>query len=153
MTVPVEEIEGNIRDMGYITATPRKEEYSYYKLKDGTIIKVLFRVNHVLVDPTSPQNFDVNFTNIVAVYVPKEKRKPGSFQLHASDTQSNEITEDDMEAVPLRENFSVYDLSNGRVLSVRTVAGQISKKRSYTKEGEPNYAVNTTPVIKIRKQD
>ena len=61
------------------------------------------------------------------------------------------VTDDDMEPEPLKENFSVYELSNGLVLSVKAVAGQISKTKFFTVDGEPVYIVNTTPISKIKK--
>jgi hypothetical protein len=152
LTVANEEVDGWIKDMGYVTVTPRHLEPSYYKLKDGSIIKALIYVNHLIPAPSSPDGFTVSSTNLITAFVPKDKRRPEAFQpYHQADIQSG-ILDDDMEPEPLRENFSVYDLSNGMVLSVKTVAGQISKTRYYTKDGEPIYTVNATPVIKTKKK-
>jgi hypothetical protein len=38
-------------------------------------------------------------------------------------------------------------------MSVKTVAGQISKTKYYTRQGEPIYIVNLNPVIKVKKND
>lgn len=151
MTIAKEEVDGWIKDMGYITITPRTIEPSFYKLKDGTIIKALIHVNHLVPDPRSPQGFGVNSTNIVICYVPKEKRNPMAFQPYSPAELQSGIIDDDMEPEPLRENFSVYDLSNGMVLSVKTIAGQISKTKFYSQEGDPIYLVNTTPIVKVKK--
>lgn len=151
MTIPNEEVEGWIKDMGYVTVKPRVIEPSFYKLKDGTIIKALIHINHLIQDPRSPQGFGVNSSNIIISYVPKDKRNPMAFQpVNPAEFQSN-VIDDDMEPEPLRENFSVYDLSNGMVLSVKTVVGQIGKTKLYNQDGEPIYLVNTTPIIKIKK--
>lgn len=151
MTIPHEEVDGWIKDMSYVTVTPRTLEPSYYKLKDGTIIKALIHVNHLIADPRSTQGFAVNSINIVSCYVPKEKRTPAAFQPYNPAELQSGITDDDMEPEPLRENFSVYDLSNGMVLSVKTVAGQISKTKFFTPDGEPVYLVSTTPIVKVKK--
>ena len=151
LTVPYEEVEGYIKDMGYVTATPKSLEFSFYKLSDGTIIKVLVHVNHLTPDPKSTQGFAINSTNMMVAYVPKEKRNPAAFQSYNSTELQKSIIEEDMEPEPLRENFSVYDLSNGMILSVKTVAGQINKTKCYTQDGEPIYLVNTTPIVKIKK--
>ena len=151
MTIANEEVDGWIKDMSYVTVTPRTLEPSYYKLKDGTIIKALIHVNHLIADPKSPQGFAVNSINIVSCYVPKDKRNPAAFQPFDPTELRGGIIEDDMEPEPLRENFSVYDLSNEMVLSVKTVAGQISKTKFLTQDGEPVYLVNTTPVVKVKK--
>jgi len=151
MTIANEEVEGWIKDMGYITVTPRTIEPSFYKIKDGTIIRALININHVIADPKSPQGFTVNSTNAVMCYVPKEKRNPAAFQQYDQAELQSGVIDDDMEPETLRENFSVYDLSNGMVLSVKTVVAQISKSKFYTKDGEPIYLVNTTPVLKVKK--
>jgi hypothetical protein len=151
MTIPNEEVESWIKDMGYVTVTPRVIESSLYKLKDGTIIKALIHINHLIQDPRSPQGFGINSSNIIISYTPKAKRNPTAFQpFNPAEIQTG-VIDDDMEPEPLRENFSVYDLSNGMVLSVKTVAGQISKTKFYTPDGEPVYLVNTTPVVKVKK--
>ncbi len=151
MTIAIEEVDGWIKDMSYITVTPKIIEPSYYKLKDGTIIKALIHINHLTPNPKSPDGFAVNSQNIVVVYVPKDKRNPMAFQPFNPAEILNNIIDDDMEPEPLRENFSVYDLSNGMILSVKTVAGQIKKTNFYTQDGEPIYAVSTTPIVKVKK--
>lgn len=151
MTIAKEEVDGWIKDMGYVTITPRTIEPSFYKLKDGTIIKALIHINHLVPDPKSPQGFAVNSSNIIISYVPKEKRNPVAFQpFNPTELQSG-ISDDDMEPEPLRENFSVYDLSNGMVLSVKTIVGQISKTKYCNQDGEPIYLVSTTPIVKVKK--
>ena len=151
MTIPNEEVDVWIKDMSYITVEPIKIEPSYYKLKDGTIIKAHININHLSPDPRSPQGFAVHSSNMTISYVPKEKRNPNAFQPYSQNELQTGIIDDDMEPDVLRENFSVYKLSNGMTLSVKTIAGQISKTKFYTRDGEPVYVVNTTPIIKVKK--
>jgi len=151
LVVPEEEIESNIKEMGYITVKPRVVYPSYYKLKDGAIIKALININHLIADPKSPEGFAVSSTNTIVVFVSKEKRNPIAYQPYNPAELQSGIIDEDMEAEPLRENFSVYDLSNGMVLSVKTVVGQISKTKYYTRDGEPVYLVNANPIIKVKK--
>jgi len=151
MTIPHEEVDGWIKDMEYITVAPRTLEPSFYKLKDGTIIKALININHLTADPKSPQGFAINSSNTIVCYVPKEKRNPTAFQPYTQDELQGGIIDEDMEPETLRENFSVYDLSNGMVLSVKTVVAQISKTKFYTPSGESVYLVNSTPVVKVKK--
>ena len=150
--IPVEEIINNIKEMGYITVESKGEiKPSFYKLKDGTIIKALITINHLVADPRSPQGFAVNSNNITTCYVAKENRHPELYRpFNVSDLQSN-VLDEDMEPETLREDFSVYALSNGMTLSVKTVVAQVSKTKFYTADGEPLYMVNTTPIVKIKK--
>jgi len=151
MTIANEEVDGWVKDMGYVTVTPRTLEPSFYKLKDGTVIKAIININHLIPDPKSPQGFAINSSNVVSCYVPKEKRNPAAFQKYDPSELQGGIIDDDMEPETLRENFSVYDLSNGMVLSVKTVVAQISKTKFYTQDGEHVYLVNSTPVVKVKK--
>ena len=151
MAIANEEINVWIKDMEYITVEPVKIEPSYYKLKDGTIIKAHININHLSPDPRSPQGFAINSTNAIISYVPKEKRNPNAFQRYSQTELQTGIIDEDMEPEVLRENFSVYKLSNGMTMSVKTIAGQISKTKFFSQEGEPVYVVNTTPIIKVKK--
>lgn len=151
MVVPEEEIEANIKEMGYITVKPRVIYPSYYKLKDNTIIKALINVNYLVPDPKAPDGFAISSTNTIVSFVSKEKRKPMAYESYNPAELQSGIIDEDMEAEPLRENFSVYDLSNGMVMSVKTVVGQISKTKYYNRDGEPVYLVNANPIIKVKK--
>ena len=64
----------------------------------------------------------------------------------------NKIVEDDVEFEVLQESFSVYDLSNGMVLSLKPVLGQVRKTGVYSKEGEPVYTININPIIKFKRR-
>lgn len=148
--IPEEEIFTNIREMGYITVTPIKIWPSYYKLADGTIIRALVNINYLLSNPSSPEGFTVNSNNSVNAYVSKEKRHPEKFEeYNPSDLQSG-VIDVDVEFEVLRENFSVYEMSNKMKISVKTVVGQIRKTKFYTKEGEPVYIISPNPIIKTK---
>lgn len=149
---PEEEIDANIKDMGYVIATPRALYPSYYKLPDKTIIKALVSINYLIPDPTSPEGYSINSNNMISAFVPKENRRPEKFQQYDPNELQTGIIDDDMDVEVLRENFSVYDLSNGMVLSVKTVVGQIRKTKFFTRDGEPVYLINTNPIIKVKKK-
>lgn len=150
----VEEITKNINEMEYITAEIIGElKPSFYKLKDGTIIRVLININHIVADPEDGQKFSINSSNSIVAYVAKENRHPELHkQFGASDTQSK-IIDEDMEPETLREDFSTYALSNGMTVSIKPVVGQVSKTQLYTIDGEPVYMVNPIPVIKTKKNE
>jgi hypothetical protein len=146
--IPEEEIYSNIVDMGYVTAKPRQSFASFYRLTDGTLLKVVFSLNYLLPDPRQPDAMTINSTNIISTFVSKDKRKPEAFVPHSR----AELREsEDIEFEVLQENFSVYDLSNGFVLSVKPVVAQVLKTKFYNKEGEPIYSVNVNPIVKIKK--
>lgn len=71
--VPEEEINSNIKSMGYVLVTPRRVYPSFYRLSDGTILKVIVNLNHLIPDMQNPDSVGVNSTNITSTYVPKKR--------------------------------------------------------------------------------
>lgn len=155
LVIPEEEISGGIREMGYITVKPRAIYPSYYKLQDGSgaIVEAYVHINYLLADPRAPNGISINSTNIITAFVPKEKRRPEAFVQFTQDELQSNIIDDDVEFEVLRENFSVYDLSNGMVMSLKTVMGQIRKTKFFAITGEPLYMININPIIKIKKAE
>jgi len=150
----VGEITKNINEMEYITAELIGEpKPSFYKLKDGTIIRVLININHVVADPEDGQKFSINSNNSIVAYVPKENRHPELHEKFDPSDIRSKITDEDMELETLREDFTAYALSNGMTISVKPVVGQVSKTQLYTIDGEPVYMVNPTPVIKTKNSE
>jgi len=149
--IPEEEVIQNIRDMGYVNVELATHHPSYYKLDDNTIIKALVQIHALIPNPRNPEGFSVSSTNIINAYVPKENRNPEAFVQYTSQQLNEGIVNEDVNFEVLRENFSVYKLSNGLTLSVKTVVGQIKKSRYFTQDGEPVYIVNTQPIIKVKK--
>ena len=148
--IPEEEIRSNMIDMGYILPSVRHVFPSYYKLGDGTVLKVVVHLNYLLPNPLDPNGFSINATNIFSTFVPKEMRKPEAFTPRVD--LNTGIINEDVEFDVLQENFTVYDLSNNMVLSIKPVVGQIKKTKFYTREGEPIYSVSINPVMKIKKK-
>jgi hypothetical protein len=152
MTVtPEEEIYSNIKNMGYVLAKPRRIFPSFYKLTDGTIIKIDIIMNHLVPDPRQPDGFNINSTNVVSSFVSRDKRKPEAFVPFSPAEPNTGIVDEDVEFDVLQENFSVYELSNGLVMSIKPVLAQVKKTKFYTEMGEPVYTMNFNPIIKVKK--
>ena len=66
-------------------------------------------------------------------------------------TNETNIEFQDLEFEVLKEDFTVYDLSNGFILKVKPVLAQVNKTKSFSFDGEPIYTVNIAPIIKITK--
>jgi hypothetical protein len=150
--IPEEEIYYNIAEMGYITVKQRHLYPSFYKLADGTILKVDLVLNYLTPNPVQQNNWNINSTNIVSSFVPKEKRKPEAFKPYSQSDISKRVEDEDVEFDVLQENFSVYDLSNGFVMSIKPVLAQVRRTGFYSREGEPVYTVNVNPIIKAKKR-
>lgn len=144
-----EEIIKDIKKMGYITCKARVVKPSYYKLDDGTIISALITIDHLTPDPGSPDGIEVNSSTHINAFVPDKDRKPQEFQPYQPHELQSGITDNDVKYEVMSEEFSIYDLSDGKVMSIKTVVGQIIKTKFLTTAGEPVYTVNTNPIVKI----
>ena len=147
-----EEIQDEIKEMDYLIVTPKKLEASYYKLDDGTIIRALVLINAISVVDNDKKSLNINSTNVITAFVPSSRKEPHKFESIIPNTPPP-IQEEDVPYTPLRENFSVYSLSDGSTLSVRTVVGQISKTALYTRSGEPVYNIQVTPIVKSKQMN
>ncbi len=145
-----DEINQDIARMGYILPKVRAQYPSFYKLIDGTILRIIILLNHILPNPNRLDDYDINTTNIVSSFVPIEKRRPESF-ISAATIQQTDVIDEDVEFEVLRENFSVYDLNNGMVMSIKPVLGQVKKTKVYSSQGEPIYITNVNPIVKFKK--
>ena len=151
MNEKAEDIYQKIKDMGYVVATPRgMPKPSFYKLPhDNTILSIMTNVSHLIPHPQDPNGVSVNSSISLHIFVPKEHRKPpSSFRPNVN----LKIIDEDVEYVSLKENFNVYDLSNGMILSVKTIISQIGKTDAYNQEGEPIYKISSQPVTKLKKK-
>lgn len=63
---------------------------------------------------------------------------------------ASSVADRDADYDVLREEFSVYSMSDGTTLSIKAAVGQIDKTGFVAPHGEPTYIVNPLPVTKIR---
>ena len=103
----------------------------------------------MIIDPSDQNKISISSVNHVHVFVEKNKRQQQTETLLQQ--QSLPVLEDDVETIILREEFNVYDLSNGSTMSVKSVTGQVRKLNGYNNNGEYIYNVDSQPVIKIKK--
>jgi hypothetical protein len=105
MITDEDEINNEIKSMGYIIATSSKIIPSYYRLKDNTIIKVIVIINHLIPEKDRPDNFGINSTNIVSTFVPIKERKTESFKSYPLTTNETNIEVQDLEFDVLKEDL------------------------------------------------
>lgn len=151
--IPIEEIENNIVNYGYILVKSKKINPSYYKLEDGAIIEALVRVDSLVQDVNNPSGYSIKTTNVSKVYIPKEKRNPKAFVPFLPSELEGGVINHDVVSEELASDFTDYELSNGGTLSIRTIVNQIKKTKFFTPECEPVYIVIVTPVTKFRAKE
>lgn len=107
-------------------------------------------INHLTSRAGSARDFDVDPSIQVNAFVPSNRRAPDVFVPYSVADLASSIDTSDVKYEVLREEFSVYAMSNGTTISVKAAMGQIDKTKFVTPHGEPVYAVNPFPVTKIR---
>ena len=144
------EINEEIKKMGYVPFVTRMERPNFYRLEDGSILRVYSILNSLIMDPANPQNAQINAQNIMTVFVPQRLRGTPSMQVYTqADYQAN-MENPDMTFETLIENFNVYEVNEKNVMSVKTTVSQVGKTKLFNSVGEPVYLVNTTPIPKFK---
>lgn len=148
-----DQIAKRINAMGYVTCKPVQITPCYYRINDGTdtILRVLIVINHLTPRAGSARDFDVNSSVQVNAFVPVNRRTPGVFVPYSETDLGSSIDTPDVKYEVLREDFSVYSMSDGTTISVKAAMGQIDRTRFVTPQGEPVYVANPVPVTKIRR--
>ena len=80
-----------------------------------------------------------------------EDRKPESFKQDPVTANEPNIKVQDLEFEVLKEDFTVYNLSNRFILKVKPVLAQVNKTKSFSFDGEPIYCKYCSEIIKITK--
>ena len=150
--IPEEEILDYIHGYGYLTVKPREILPSFYKLEDGTILEATIIIESIVPDPRQQSGYQIRTHNYSIAYVPKEERKPAEFKPFNYAEILTDVISEDVRVEILREEFSTYELSNGMVLNIKAVVGQIQKSRKRTELGEPIYSININPIYKFKKK-
>lgn len=152
MIESIAEIEKSKNDMGYITILSSTIESSYFKLENGTIIKAFVYLDNIKKDPKSPQGYAVDASMSSNCYVPKEHLSPDLFEPFPQNSLNVGVVEEDIPFETIRDNFSVYHMSNGITISIKPIIVQIDKTRFFRPTGEAIYFVKQNPLIKIKKK-
>ena len=138
--------------MGYVTVEPEGMlKPSFYRLSDGTVIRVLININHLTSHAGSPQKYGVNWSSAITCYVPKENRRPESYTHFDPAGMRSNILDEDMQYETLTESFNNYSTINGAIVGVKPAVAQVKKTGFCTQDGEPIYGVNVMPVFKVTK--
>lgn len=80
-----------------------------------------------------------------------ENRKPKSFKQDPITANESKIEVQDLEFEVLKEDFTVYNISNEFILKVKPVLAQVNTIKLFSLDGEPIYTVNISLIIKITK--
>ena len=144
------EIFKEFEDQDYVFVASSKIEPSYYRLtEDNTVIRCLTRV-HAIKSTQDGKLVDIMSTNEISAFVESQNRRPELFDPKNIRIKKEDVENDDVKYEVIRENFSVYKLTNGQTLSVKTVVSQITKYSKYNVGGEPLYNVIPNPIMRLK---
>ena len=139
------------KDFEVVEVVSSKEDWSKYKLEDGTILKIRFILIKALretnLDQFGNPVYHLNSQNIVGM-VPL-KSSFGTPSPHITQEElSSSISHEDMKFEAIQEPWNDYELADGTKVRVKLVLSMVSKTDKYESHGEPVYLVNSQPIIK-----
>jgi hypothetical protein len=144
----IDSINEEIRKMGYPSFVPRTEKPNFYRLDDGTILRLYPILNSLT--PTQKHAFQFNIQNNISTFVPKQLRgTPSEVSYDQQQLQEN-IEVFDLSFRPMIEDFNEYEVDSKQILSIKTTPAQISKSKFFNNLGEPIYLVATTMIVKVK---
>jgi len=146
----VKDLAIDFRKMGYTPFTIKIERPNYYRLDDGSILRVYSILNAVTLDASRPDGMSVNEQNVVVAFVPKKLRGEPTNQVYTLEDYNKNMDIEDMKFEIIFEDFNEYDLDGKHILSIKTSLSQVSRVKLYNARGEPIYLVNTAPIPKIK---
>jgi len=149
----IEEINNEIRGMGYTPFVPKTERPNFYRLDDGAIIRIYPILNALYLNPSQMESMQMNIQSNVSTFVPKRLRSDPSNRSYTQEELQTNIDVYDMEFTILDENFNTYDVDSKWILSVKTALSQVSKTKLFSNLGEPIYLVSTTLIPKVKPRN
>ena len=145
----VKDLAEDFREMGYTPFTVKIERPNFYRLSDGSILKICSILNGIEIDQAKLEGMSINAQSIVTAFIPKKLRKQPSNILYTQNDYVKNIDMEDMEFEIIFEDFNQYDLDEKFILSLKTTLSQVSRTKLYNIRGEPIYLTNTAPIPKI----
>lgn len=149
----IEEINNEIRGMGYTPFIPKTERPNFYRLDDGAIIRIYPILNALYLNHSQMESMQMNIQSNVSTFVPKRLRADPSNRSYTQEELQSNIDVYDMEFTILDENFNTYDVDSKWILSVKTALSQVSKTKLFSNLGEPIYLVSTTLIPKVKPRN
>ena len=134
----------------FVDAEIVKEDWSVYKVEDGTIVKVryvLVKARKGTANQFGQPGYDLSMKNIIGMIPrPGGLDKPSVSYDKATLTQS--IEKEDMEFEKIREPWNEYRMSDGSTIKIQAILTIVSRTSKYDENGEQIYLLNFQPIVK-----
>jgi hypothetical protein len=126
-----------------------KEDWSIYKLKDGSTVKIRYILINVLKSPQldvfGNPTYDLNYGTIAGVISDPSLRGPPSSPA-SPEVLGKSIVEKDIGFESVAEPWNEYRVE-GKKLKIKLILTKIARTSVFTEHGDPAYLVNTQPII------
>jgi len=133
------------------------ENWSYFKLKDGTIIRGRVVVRKIVkrgVDKLGYPLYDINYTNVFSAKVPEDLlREPGRepITLTKEDIECEFNYPNEVEVV--KENIQRYETEDGYIIEIKLVPLKVLRLKKANRFGEPIYVIHSQVLVNVRRQE
>ena len=146
------ELDIKIKKLGYTPFKVKKERPSFYKLTDGTILKVITIVNAVILNKKKLNAISVDAQNVVSAFVPKKlTREPVTTPVSVPEA-SKKIDIEDLDFEIIVEPFNEYIVDGKYTMKLKTILNQVNRSKLLNNIGQPIYLINTTLSTKFKSR-
>jgi len=146
------EIDIKIKRLGYTPFKVKKEKPSFYKLEDGSILKVLSIVNAIILNEKKPNAISVDAQNVVSAFVPKKLHGEPVTKPVSIPEASKKLDIEDLEFDVIVEPFNEYRVAGKYTLKLKTILNQVNRSKLLNNIGQPIYLINTTLSPKFKRR-
>lgn len=144
-------IDEKIKRLGFTPFKVKKEKPSYYKLQDGTILKIYPILNGLILNAKKPNMVTVDIGNVVSAFVPKKLLGERPDKIYSLTEANKKMDIEDMDFNILAEPFNEYSVGKHN-LKLKTILNQVNRSKLRNNLGQPIYAVNTSISTKFKKR-
>lgn len=133
---------------GYVDFKTIQHANAAYRLDDGTILKIKQDLIRLATQPDGNLQFKVG-PLVLAIFPPRELcGAPGAAQFPPDVIQAN-IVNPALPKTTIEEQPAIYELPDGRRLTLQVTAANVAKTSLRDQDGEPYYLVNANTGIQL----
>ena len=156
----------SLKNAVFLNFKINREEWNYYKLQDGSVLKARLILRSVLTEgkledlvtqaklgekPKLMISYSVEY--VYAVEAPIELRGPSDSKKYTPEDLKQVITQKDIDYETIRESWNLYQLDNGVILKMKLSPSVVSKTSKFDQVGMPIYVVESNWEMKIEFPD
>lgn len=125
-----------------------KEDWSVYKLRDGSTVRIRYILIKVLkraqLDVFGNPTYDLNYGTVAGVIADPSLLGPPSPRA-SPEVLNKSIVEKDIGFDPVTEPWNEYRVENN-IMKVKLVLTKVARTSIFDEHGEPSYLLNSQPI-------